>query len=65
MMKEADLDRYRGPIRQSEEGLESAEADHAAIGHLAGMRLFRARIGGGDGVLQKRNRRTVLVRGSR
>ena len=40
---EADLDRYRGLLRQSEEESESAEAEHSAIGHLAGMRLFRAR----------------------
>ena len=39
---EADLDRYRG-LRQSEEASESAESEHDAIGHLAGMRLCRAR----------------------
>ena len=42
-MTEADLDRCRGLIRQSEEELESAVEGHAATGHLDGMRLFRAR----------------------
>ena len=41
-MKEADLERYRGLRLQGEEELESAEEEHAAVGHLAGMRLFRA-----------------------
>ena len=42
-MTEADLDRYRGLIRKREEELEAAEEEHAAIGHVADVRLFRAR----------------------
>ena len=42
-MTEADSDRYRGPLPQSEEELEAAEEERAAIGHVDGVRLFRAR----------------------
>ena len=42
-MTEADLDRYSGRIRQSVAEVESAKEERAAGGHVAGMRLFRAR----------------------
>ena len=42
-MTEADLDRYRGLLRQIELELGAAEGAHSAIGRVDGVRLFRAR----------------------